>query len=74
MIFEIPAAISQPTRFLNDAYIRIGSYTKKLSELPEKEAKIWGRRSSRAFEEEFAKRNVSTDEIVALLDTLGYFD
>jgi len=74
VIFEIPAANSHPTRFLHEAYVRIGSYTKKLNEYPEKEARIWGRRSSRAFEEELAKRNVSPDQIVSLLDTQGYFD
>lgn len=74
VVFEIPAASSQPTRFEHNAYIRIGSYTRQLNEFPDKEAKIWGRRSSKAFEEEIAKRNVSESEVVALLDTQAYFE
>lgn len=74
VIFEIPAAISQPTRFANIAFIRVGSYTRKLNEFPEKEAKIWNKKTKTSFEEEIAKRNVATDEIVKLLDTQSYFD
>lgn len=74
VIFEIPAASSQPTRFLHRAYVRIGSYTKKLNDFPEKEHKIWSRKSRRAFEEELAMRNVTPNEIIRVLDTQGYFD
>ncbi|MEA3446752.1 MAG: ATP-binding protein [Bacteroidota bacterium] len=74
VIFEIPAAISQPTRFNNTAYIRVGSYTRKLNEFPEKETKIWNKKTKTSFEEEIAKRNVSTNDIVQLLDTQSYFD
>jgi len=40
-IFEIEPTQNTPVKFKNTAYIRIGSYTKKLSDFPEKERKIW---------------------------------
>ena len=40
-MFEINPTQSTPVKFKNIAYIRIGSYTKKLSYFPEKERKIW---------------------------------
>ncbi|MBI9062558.1 MAG: putative DNA binding domain-containing protein [Marinilabiliaceae bacterium] len=74
VIYEIPAATTQPTRFINEAYIRVGSYTRKLNEFPEKETKIWSKKSSRSFEADIAKRNLSQDDIVRYLDTQMYFD
>ena len=41
VIIEIPPAISQPVKFNNIAYIRVGSATPKLNDYPEKESKIW---------------------------------
>lgn len=72
VIVEIPAA-DQPTRFKKIAYIRIGSYNKPLNGYPGKERKIWAKTTSQVFEAEIAKRNVNTNEILLLLDTLSYF-
>jgi len=73
-IIEIPTASSQPTRFENVAYIRVGSYTRKLHEFPEKEAKIWAKKSSRSFESGVAKRSLVADNVISLLDTQAYFE
>ena len=40
-IFEIDPAHDTPVKFNGTAYIRIGSYTKKLADYPDKERKIW---------------------------------
>ena len=40
-IFEVDHTECTPVRFKDIAYIRVGSYTKKLSDFPEKERKIW---------------------------------
>ena len=40
-LFIIPAAQNRPVTFLHQAYIRIGSYTRKLIDFEEKERKIW---------------------------------
>jgi len=73
-IFEIPAAQHQPVRFDRIGYVRVGSYTRKLTEFPEKEAKIWNKKGQKTFELEISKRNVSDDEVIGLLDTQAYFD
>jgi len=74
VIFEIPATNYQPVKFINQSYIRIGSYTRKLHDFPEKEAKIWDKKSVNTFELDIAKRSLTQDNIVELLDTQAYFD
>lgn len=41
VMFVIPPAKNRPTLFQQEAYIRIGSYTEKLRNYPDKEQKIW---------------------------------
>lgn len=41
VLFEIPATSGSPVSFLHEAYVRIGSYTKKLKDYPDKAKKIW---------------------------------
>ncbi|WP_345190408.1 ATP-binding protein [Algibacter agarivorans] len=73
-MYVIPAAINRPVKFINQAYIRIGSYTRLLKEFPEKESKIWNRKDHVKFELQLAKENIDADSIVSLLDTHTYFD
>ena len=40
-VLIISCAANQPVKFERTSYIRIGSYTKKLNEYPEVEAKLW---------------------------------
>ena len=74
VLFEIPPADGQPVRFVNNAYIRIGSYSRKLIDFPEKEKKIWDKKLGKAFEKGIALRHIEEADIVSLLDTQGYFD
>jgi predicted HTH transcriptional regulator len=73
-MFVIPAAINRPVKFINQAYIRIGSYTRLLKEFPDKESKIWNRSDNIKFELQLAKENIDAGSIVSLLDTQTYFD
>jgi ATP-dependent DNA helicase RecG len=41
VLFEIDAAQSRPVKFRGIAWVRVGSYKKKLADYPEKERKIW---------------------------------
>ncbi|MEO8342980.1 MAG: RNA-binding domain-containing protein, partial [Gallionella sp.] len=41
VMFEVQAANSTPVRFQSDAFIRVGSYKKKLKDFPEKERRLW---------------------------------
>ncbi len=74
VLIEIPAAKNQPTRFRNISYVRIGSYTKRLVEYPEKERKIWDYATKNNFEEEIAYSNLLAEDVTALLDGQAYFD
>lgn len=71
IIFFIQPAFSGPVKFLEKAWIRIGSSKNPLSEFPEKEAIIWDRRIP--FEEKIAKENVTETEIIDLLEFNQYF-
>ncbi len=73
-LYKIPAAINRPVTFLNVAYIRVNTCTKKLSNYPEKEAKIWRNVPKMTFEEGIAKRSVPAAEVLSLLSTERYFD
>lgn len=73
-MYVIPAAINRPVKFTNQAYIRIGSYTRLLKDFPEKESKIWNRKDSVKFELQIAKENLDADSVVSLLDSQTYFD
>lgn len=73
VIFEIPPAINQPIKFNNIPYIRVGSATPKLLDYPEKERKIWNNIQRNSFEKGIAREDVSTSEVLSLLDYSKYF-
>jgi predicted HTH transcriptional regulator len=69
----IPAAKNRPVLFLHQAYIRVGSITRKLVDFEEKERKIW-QNSVYQLENDIAKTKLSASEVVALLSTETYFE
>ncbi len=71
--YEIPAAKNQPVEFIHQAYIRVGSITRKLNEFPEKQAKIW-KKDTLPFEKEIAKDNLLPSDIIKYLSAETYFD
>jgi len=73
-LFIIPAALSRPVEFMHVSYIRIGTYTRRLNEFPDKQSKIWRNNPFISFEHEIAKQGVSASDIVQLLSTQTYFD
>jgi predicted HTH transcriptional regulator len=72
-LYEIPATKNRPVEFMNQAYIRVGSITRRINDFPEKQAKIW-RKQTVLFEKDIAKDNLSAQEIINLLSTETYFD
>ena len=74
VIFKIKAAANTPVLFQGTAFIRVGSYTKRLTDYPEKERLIWTKEPTVQFENEIAKNNLSADEVLKLLDYPSYFD
>jgi predicted HTH transcriptional regulator len=72
-LFVIPAAQNRPVTFLHQAYIRVGSYTRKLADFEEKERKIW-QNSVYRLEKEMAKSDLTSSEVIQLLSTETYFE
>jgi predicted HTH transcriptional regulator len=74
VLFEIPCASHRPVSFKGIEYIRIGSYKKSLKEFPEKERQLWNIFERLPFELQVAKPNVTSDEVLKLIDYPAYFD
>ena len=74
VIFKIKATTNTPVTFKGTAFVRIGSYKKRLSEYPEKERLIWTKEPFVQFEHEIARGNLNVDEVLKLLDYPSYFD
>ncbi len=73
VVFQIDPASNRPVHFKGEAYVRVGSYTKKLKDHPEKESKIWQKAKHTVFEKDYAMRNISADKVLELLDYPSVF-
>lgn len=72
-ILKITKAIGRPVKFQKIDYIRSGTYTKKLSEFPALETRLWDKLRQEHFEDMYAKTNLTAQEIFQLLDCEAYF-
>ncbi len=73
VVLVIPHAFGQPVRFENEAYIRIGSHTRKLRDFPEKERVLWHLSEGNNFENGIAIEDVNDADVLRLLDHESYF-
>ncbi len=73
VIFKVDSAKQSPTKFKGVAYIRVGSYKKKIVDHPDKERKLWEIINHQIFEEEIALDRTSESKILELLDYPNYF-
>lgn len=60
-------------KFQKIDYIRSGTYTKKLSEFPALETRLWDKLRQEHFEDMYAKINLTPQEIFKFLDCEAYF-
>jgi ATP-dependent DNA helicase RecG len=74
VVFSIQPCQDRPVAFRGTEYIRVGSYTKRLRDHPEKERALWAKSSQTAFESELAIRGARTQEVLELLDHHSYFE
>ena len=74
VLIEIPPAPNRPVRFSGAEYIRVGSYTKKLRDFPEKERALWRTFDATPFENGVAVSQVNADDVLAWLDYPKYFE
>ncbi len=73
-IIIIRPASAQPVTFAKNAYIRVGSYTKKLQDHPAIQARLWNKLQNQHFEDQAACENLNLQEALKLLDYGMYFD
>ena len=74
IVLIIYKAAQQTVTFKKVDYIRVGSYTKKLSDYPQMQAQLWDKIRNSRFEEQYAKQNLSAEEALQLIDYTVYFD
>ncbi len=74
VVFEVPAAKRTLVKFKDVAHVRVGSYTKKLFDYPDKEIRLWAVLSKSAFEDGIAKTDATEAEVLSLLDFRSYFE
>lgn len=74
VILEIQPATHNPVQFDGIEFIRSGSYKKKLKEFPEKERALWRAFDKTPFEQQLAASNISSEEVLKLLEYPAYFD
>jgi predicted HTH transcriptional regulator len=74
VVLVIYRAVNQTVMFKKTDYIRVGSYTKKLSEYPTIQAQLWDKLRSVRFEEQLAMQNLNADEALSMVDYSVYFD
>ncbi|MBF0232594.1 MAG: putative DNA binding domain-containing protein [Desulfamplus sp.] len=74
VLLEISAAFRHPVRFKHQAFIRVGSYKKKLKDFPEKERALWRIFDQVPFERGIAAEHISGEDVLKLLDYPAYFD
>lgn len=72
-IFKIPATTNRPVSFLHEAYVRVGSTTRKLKDFPDKEAKIW-KGGQNPLEKIVLKKGLSGQDVISYLSAETYFD
>jgi predicted HTH transcriptional regulator len=74
VIVRIERARSCPVKFKGEAFIRVGSYKKKLKDHSDHERRLWRTVDSYSFEDGSAQEDLSTDEVVRAIDSPGFFE
>lgn len=74
LILKIGSAVNRPVSFNKIEYIRVGSYTKKLGDVPSKQTALWARLRTSRFENCVAKNNLTVEDVMAMLDSQACFD
>lgn len=73
-VLRICAAVSRPVSFDKMAFIRVGSYTKKLRDYPEVESNLWSRLKNVNFEKQFSRTDLEASQAIDLIDVGIFFE
>ena len=74
VVAEIGRATNVPVRFMGEDYVRVGAVKKPLRDAPERERALWRVFDEKPFENRCVRENLSTDEVLQLLDYPVYFN
>ena len=74
VVLQIDCAYRHPVQFAGVAFIRIGSYKKRLKDFQERERELWRILDTTPFERRSAAEKVYADQVLKWLDYPGYFD
>ncbi len=73
-IIIIAKAAGVPVTFEKNAFIRIGSYTKKLVEFPVVQTQLWDKLRHQQFEDIYAMMNLQWNDVIHYLNCDTYFE
>lgn len=73
-VLIIYRAANQTVMFEKVDYIRVGSYTKKLSDLPMLQAQLWDKLNNSKFEDRYARQDLDLNDALQLIDYSTYFE
>ena len=74
VVLEITPSRMFPTKFKKEGYVRVGSATKPLREVPQVEARLWDVLRQNNFEDAIAALNLTSEETLLRIDYASYFD
>lgn len=74
VLFTIQKAVYAPVTFKNIAYIRVGSYKKRLQDYTAVEVQLQNKLTHSKYEEILAKQDLDKTTVLKLLDYVAYFD
>lgn len=73
-VLSISKAVQRPVAFEKTAYIRVGSYTKPLRDVPALETRLWDKLRAVPFESAPAKTDLELAAALATVDFGRYYD
>jgi predicted HTH transcriptional regulator len=74
VLLEIDPAQVVTVQFEHNAWLRVGTYKKRLKDFPALEAELWKKLNNADFEVQPAKSDLTMQEAFKLLDYVSYFD
>lgn len=74
VVLTVEAASFAPVKFKGVEHIRVGSYTKRLTDHPDYARRLWRSFDTTPFEAGTAFEHLSEDDVIRLLDYPSYFD
>lgn len=74
VVLKVNSARVSPSRFIKQAYVRIGSHKKNIADYPEKEKALWRAISQLKFEPGIALAKQSSDDVLKKIDYSGFCD